>query len=67
MHMGEPAVGPIVLKWIEELFGMDTQPKANGHVWATKMQGKQEVATIDHLGRGKFILTINAETLGISI
>lgn len=67
MHMGEPAVGPIVLKWIEELFGKETPPKANGHVWASKLQGKQEVATIDHLGQGNFILTINPESLGISV
>lgn len=31
MHMGEPAAGPIILKWIEELFGIDKSPKKNGH------------------------------------
>ena len=31
MHMGEPAVGPIILKWIEELLGVEQPPKTNGH------------------------------------
>ncbi len=30
MHMGEPAVGPIILKWIEELLGVEKSPKTNG-------------------------------------
>ena len=31
MHMGEPAIGPIILKWIEDLFGVDHLPKMNGY------------------------------------
>ena len=27
MHMGEPAAGPIILKWIEELFSIEKSPK----------------------------------------
>ena len=27
MHMGEPAAGPIIMKWIEELFGIEESPK----------------------------------------
>lgn len=38
MHMGEPAVGPVVLKWIEELFGLEQSPKTNEDVQVGKMQ-----------------------------
>lgn len=29
MHMGEPAAGPIILKWIEEVFCMEDSPKTD--------------------------------------
>ena len=31
MHMGEPFVSPIILEWIEELFGVEKLHKTNGH------------------------------------
>ena len=31
MHMGEPAAGPIIIKWVREILGSSKEGKADVH------------------------------------
>ena len=58
MHMGEPAAGPIILKWIEELFRIEVSPKTDAMLLEEPAVGPVILKWIEGLfGIGKLLKT----------
>lgn len=58
MHMGEPAAGPIILKWIGELFRIEESPKTNATLLEEPAVSPVIIKWIERLfGIGKLLKT----------